>query len=141
MRRVTFIVGLPGSGKTFLARSMQGCGVTIVDDYAAQIKETSRDAVVSFIRKCNTPNLVITDPMACLSTPEQITSVLKEHLGPDIEVTFIAFENDLAAAWDNCVKRADGREIGRPYVEMLSKHYDPRTFTKDVLKVFGRAQF
>jgi ABC-type glutathione transport system ATPase component len=120
MREVTFIVGLPGSGKTTLAKTMVSDGVTFIDDFCVAVKHGH----AADLLKDATDRLVITDPKACLVQPDTIREKLT-HWGGECKVRFIAFENDVDACWDNVKARDDGRRISRQYLESLAKNYVP----------------
>ena len=118
MLRVTFILGLPGSGKTMLARSLMTEQSTLIDDFNQHL-----DAVAAFLT-APTPHLIITDPQACLSSPDRVRDVLEGMLGRCI-IEFIPFQNDPDRAWYNVRDRNDGRVILRDTIELYAKQYCP----------------
>ncbi len=118
MTRITFILGLPGSGKTHLAKSLMTSESTLIDDLNQNIVDVDK-----FIKN-PTPHLIITDPLAVRYTPEWITIKLKELFG-ECEVEFIPFENDPLTAYYNTKRRNDGRKISRASINTDSARYKP----------------
>lgn len=123
--KVIFIVGLPASGKTTLGQEIADRNNwTLLDDFSLiKDQEIPRDI-----------DLVITDPTACLASPENIQKTLEEILGK-IEISFIAFENDLEQCLQNNRQRG-GRTISDAYIRTLASRYDPKHFSEDIRPVF-----
>lgn len=121
MRDITFIIGLPGSGKTTLAESLVKEGVTLIDDFCVVVQAGEAPEVLQNAGD----KVVITDPKACLVKPQVILEKLEGWGGP-CKVRFIAFENDVEACWNNIKARDDGRRISLTYVKNLAKSYDPK---------------
>lgn len=105
---IVFIVGLPGSGKTCLGKTLQGR--VLIDD-------PKRVPTLN-------PNLkyVITDPHLCI--PKTFLQVSK--LYP--RAFYYLFKNDLHQCWLNTKGRNDGRSITYEYMQWLSNQYDPYRF-------------
>lgn len=134
MTMVTMIIGMPGSGKTYLAKELlHRHGGLLIDDLSQHVDEKY------FAIFCNTraSRIFITDPWAAMRPPEKITEKLRGWFGDDIEVVFIAFENDVDACLANCVLRNDGRIISRNTLEMISRAYNTALYD-DVRPVYGR---
>ncbi|MFA5071335.1 MAG: hypothetical protein WC511_03080 [Candidatus Pacearchaeota archaeon] len=130
MQKVIFIVGLPGSGKTFLGKRLQdafnsaGIKNLFIDDASTkdQIKivlglmksgETFKDLAFD-----NTEFLIITDPMLC---HKQAQEVAKESFH-GVTQTWVYFENNP----EQCVKNIHGRDervISPGWVTHLSQIY------------------
>lgn len=129
MIEVLVILGLPGSGKTYLANSLMDDQTTLFDDFD---KDVSR--VYAFYEN-RTPKVIITEPHLCLVTRETAVRKIKEWFGTgndaDIKISFISFANDPEAAWANICNRADGRTVSKHYVDHLSKHYSNRHWDQD----------
>lgn len=95
--KITLIIGLPGSGKTFLANELSGI---IVDDI------TSIDQLPDSANK-----LIITDVNFCdANIIERAEEMLRKRYD-DVEIKRIYFENDAVAARKNVEYRNDGRNV------------------------------
>lgn len=105
--KITVICGLPGSGKTFLARKLlKESGGSVLDD-----KFTAKDFkwVWPLVN-----HLYITDPMLCQKSVRSslihlIADTVEKGQWPDIE--WIWFDNDVEKAIENINRRRDGRII------------------------------
>jgi energy-coupling factor transporter ATP-binding protein EcfA2 len=102
---VVFIVGLPGSGKTHLARTLNG-RVLIDDPRRAPILIPST-------------KYVIADPHLC----EPGVFLQASRLYP--LAFYYLFTNDVEQCWLNIQRRDDGRDISYGYLLLLSRRYDP----------------
>lgn len=104
------MVGLPGSGKTYLSKTLNDR--ILIDDpkRAPNIK----------------PNLkyVITDTHLCL--PETFLQVI--NLYPF--ALYYLFENDVEQCWLNTQRRNDGRDISYEYMYLLSSKYEPYRYNQ-----------
>ena len=98
--KITLIIGLPGSGKTWLANELAEPTTAIIDDI------TSLDQLPD-----DAEELIITDVNFCDSTIlNQATAILRERYG-SISIERVYFENDAALARQNVERRNDGRNV------------------------------
>jgi GTPase SAR1 family protein len=136
VRKIIVIMGLPGSGKTYLANTFRKWNSKTIDDFNVKVQNNPllTWAIIRFSFWIN--RLIITDVVAITSTRENITSVLKERFGKFVEVEFIAFENNAAAAWTNVKRRNDGRKISQEFIREMSKRYRPEKFTDDIRPIY-----
>jgi KaiC/GvpD/RAD55 family RecA-like ATPase len=112
MRKITLIVGLPGSGKTHLALQMKGEdeGVVIVDDISS---------VSQLPEEFN--HLIITDVNFIFeNTREKAAAYLTERYSLPIE--WIFFENNPEKCVANVRYRNDGRKV-EAFINRFSPHY------------------
>jgi len=109
-RQLTLIVGLPGSGKTYLGEEISTkTGATFIDDP----KEVSVP---------NSGDVVISDCFFCRS--QTLESAI-EKLSPNFDkVAVIYFENDPVACRKNVEFRDDGREVSS-FITISSEKYFP----------------
>jgi predicted kinase len=98
------LVGLPGSGKSHLARHLESQGWFLVDDPSPQGGLTAVDAAVASGR-----NVVITDPHFCLPGVRAVADTYLRRSGA--EVIWEYFENDPEACRRNVAHRNDGRAV------------------------------
>ena len=95
--KITLIIGLPGSGKTYLANNLSGI---IIDDITS-IDQLPNDA----------NELIITDVNFCdVKILERAEEMLRERYG-NIDIKRIYFENDAEAVRKNVEYRNDGRNV------------------------------
>lgn len=95
--QITLIIGLPGSGKTYLANQMTG---VVIDDI------TSLDQLPNIVDK-----LIVTDVNFCdASILEKAEYILYERY-EDVKIERIYFENNVTAARENVKYRNDGRNV------------------------------
>lgn len=130
MQKVIFIVGLPGSGKTFLGNRLQdafnsaGIKNMFLDDASTkdQIKivlglmkseENFKDLAFD-----NAEFLIITDPMLCYKPAQEVAKASFSG----VTQTWVYFENNP----EQCIKNILGRDervISLGWVEHLSREY------------------
>lgn len=119
---ITLIVGLPGSGKTYLANQMKQEGEELIDDIKSvdQLPESG--------------SMIITDPHLCVpSTLDNALAFLKRRYPYHIfEIVF--FENDLEKALANVERRDDGRKV-TAFATRLASIYNP---PKDCIKIYSQ---
>lgn len=126
--KITFIVGLSGSGKSHLADKLGGD--LVIDDFDVAYRQD----LVGLLALCNgRQHLVITDPTAVAASPKAIVDRLTEMFG-DVDVTFIAFENDLAQCITNLSGRGDENEksVSRHAMVVMSGQYRPENFGQPI---------
>jgi hypothetical protein len=108
---ITLIIGLPGSGKSYLGRDL--CDTTnrpFFDD-------------ADTVPLLQSTGFIITHPMMCLITVRTaVVNSLKTHY-PDAQHTFLYFENDPHKARENAKRRADKPVFG--LISYLTRIYTP----------------
>jgi adenylate kinase family enzyme len=119
IKNVTFIVGLPGSGKTTYARSIMDDTYFLIDDPIRD--KTLFDQAV----KADKPNVIICDPLLIGKEPERIQNIIMERFGDNLDFEWIYFENNQRAAWFNHLKRNDDdpRHINEQWHKTMSDNY------------------
>lgn len=115
-KQATLLIGLPGSGKTYLGKNLTGF---FIDD-PKEKPELNHD------------KLVIADPNLCMeNVRKKAISYLQES---GYEVSFIYFENDPKQCLKNVENRNDGRKVENT-INILTKMYNiPKGITP--LKVY-----
>lgn len=99
--RVTLIAGLPGSGKTFLLRSMREEGATCIDDIRS----------LSDLPRQRVPWLAISDVNFCRQDARRSAEFeIARRFGP-IDLEWIFFENDPDQCRTNAMARMDSRDV------------------------------
>ena len=115
-KKVTFIVGLPGSGKSYYLKAHMKDfeGALILDDPSVTLVGTLQALLPIF------DQIVIVDPILCMKTRREIA----ERIFEGWKKTWIFFENDFKACWDNVQFRNDKRLVSQLYISTLSAMYD-----------------
>jgi len=117
-KKIILIVGLPGSGKTELARKMGGA---LLDDLSNNGGLEKIDVLVN----TNEPLIIITDPHLCRTEAREFAiRFLSEHASEYI-VEWIFFENNIEACRDNIQNRRvfGDLRIVETTLERLAKAY------------------
>ena len=119
MPTVTFIIGLPGSGKTHLAHRLKKINeafrpCVIYDD----LKKTELDALEEAVKQGK--DVILVDPWLCYPSTREIACKRIEEWGATIDEIF--FENDPEAALRNVRHRNDGRHV-ESFIKQTTKHY------------------
>lgn len=128
LKKIIFLVGLPGSGKTHYGNEISKKKDTIfLDDFNGNLNELS---IYSETYK----TIIIADPKLCRNVNNYIlkcTNIIKINFGK-IEIEWVLWENNIKKAWENVCKRNDGRKISYTFMESLSKQYKPPKITKKI---------
>lgn len=124
---IEFVIGLPGSGKTFLLVDFAKQGYDVYDD----IKSLDEIKVIS-----PTSNYIcLSSPMFC-DNEILLRAVSAARVKFSNAVPFFTFfENDPENCWKNIQRRNDGRLISKDFLYQLSKMYDT-TYRNYVIPVY-----
>ncbi len=115
MTKVLCIVGLPGSGKTFLANRLASklLDVKVIDDIRT-ISELPENG--------ETENLIIVDPNFCF---DEVRTRADQFLSKNYDVVeWLFFENSPEKCLVNVELRNDGRKV-EGLIRILHKNYHP----------------
>lgn len=113
-KKVMFVIGLPGSGKTYyMENTLKPKGFTLVDDIenTRQIPNDKNLIAISDVNLCV--------PEICLMAFHSVKSFLPEH-----NINFLTFENDPEKCKANVKYRNDGRDVMED-IDNLTKIYQP----------------
>ena len=115
-QRVRFLVGLPGSGKTYQARQLEAAGWVAVDDPKIVDGRAHIEAAIKTGK-----DVVIADPHLCrVSAREAAQTFLATF---DVEIEWVFFANDPETCWHNVQHRADDRAVSEMGVVRFSQAY------------------
>lgn len=113
--KVIFVVGLPGSGKTHLAKELAKNGYELFDDVGT---ETAKEDVINCLK--DGKDCIIVDPHFCSIGAREAAQKIAEKFSADIN--WIFFENNPEACLKNIMLRDDGRKVEN-FIKSLSKVY------------------
>lgn len=123
--KITLIVGLPGSGKTYYANTLAAPGVVIIDDFQRSDLDNLPDIN-------STKNLVIIDPHFCDSVILNFAqNVLKKQYGDNVIFELVYFENEPQKALRNIEFRNDGRKVVE-FIRHHTKIYNPPSDARSI---------
>lgn len=119
--RITVLVGLPGSGKTYLGNSLQNESRIYIDD----IRKDSLRTLKDLVEKQRFPDIIISDVWLCLEKDRGFASGWFSKHAPDYEVEWIFFENSPEKCLANVKRRnanGDCRKV-EGLIRQLAKEY------------------
>lgn len=134
MTKAIFIVGLPGSGKTYYAHQFANeIDAALFDDFKANaINDSSHfpfaETYAELINELRSgKNSIVSDIDFCKAEARSEASHCIKRLIPDVDIEWIFFENDPEKCCENIIRRAktEGRKQSGPLnaLEKYSKFY------------------
>ena len=113
-KKIIVLVGLPGCGKTYYGNKIKNDQIIFIDDI-----KTFKEIENNYNKY---DNFIMSDSHLCLKKNRDKAYKILKNMFSKIE--FIFWENDLEKAWNNVVKRNDGRKISKHFVKFLSNNYN-----------------
>jgi predicted kinase len=130
--KITFIVGLPGSGKTHLGKAMSTKDTIFIDDFQRG-KVNFKEMLIESLNQG--ADIILTDPLLCLKSSQEKALELISEYNYDIE--WIFFENNIQKCTNNISYRKindnDDRKVLITLKHLHSNYYIPNSIsTKDI---------
>lgn len=123
--KIIIIVGLPGSGKTYLGKELSQGG-DFIDDISIHGLKSLENVTKDL--------LVITDPYLCRQTDRTKAQIILSKKFPNCKIEWIYFENDVQKCINNVNKRfnnGDKRKV-LGLIAILSKEYNPPFYARKI---------
>lgn len=123
--KVIFIVGLPCSGKTTLAKKLASVSNAILLDDASKLFDKEQMKIKILIGNQENRDVIFTDVYLCKEETRQRAEEWIKSLNLSIEIKYIFFENDKDKCLLNMKHRmdqGDTREV-KGSINMFSKLY------------------
>ena len=115
--KIICVGGLPGSGKTYLGKSIaEKYGYILFDDINNKTITTLKEALK------DNKSVIITDTYFCLLEDRINAEKLFKLICPACEIEWILFENDPETCRKNVEFRNDGRKVDM-HINNLTKDY------------------
>ena len=124
LNKLIILVALPGSGKTYWAKSNIPSDGMFIDDIN-DIKQLIEASV-------NYKTILMADPHLCNDRVREIAKSKIMGLFPNLIVEWVYWENAPDKAWKNVCNRNDEREISEAFIKTLAKSYNPPTIDHPV---------
>ena len=121
--KIIFLVGLPGSGKTYLGKQLESDTSLFIDDISI-----SNDGLTSLINAINSNNyktIIVADVFLCKHFERILAFSFLRYINYSGDIEWIFFENDPEKCLKNVEKRADGRKVERLIMELSKKYTIP----------------
>lgn len=122
MYNITFVIGLPASGKSYYCRELsEMTGGVVFDDFSLH-----KDGYINMFKEHRYSNLIINDPYLCFVDEVRIKSKIVELLEIeelDCEFKFIYFTNEPEQCLINARSRSD--KIVTNFIKECSRVYEP----------------
>lgn len=111
-----FLVGLPGSGKTYFGKRIEtfNNNVKFIDDVSMKGLDSLKNIIEPFV--------IIADVFLCREEERAVAIKVIKTLFPDCFIEWVFFENNPQKCQNNVKHRNDGRKV-ESLIEELSKEY------------------
>lgn len=119
--KITVLVGLPGSGKTYLGNSLQNENRIYIDD----IRKDTLGSLRKLVEKQKFPDIIISDVWLCEEKERNKCKAWLSWHAPDYEIEWIFFENSPDKCLENVKRRnanGDCRKV-EGLIRQLTKEY------------------
>jgi thymidylate kinase len=116
-KQIICIVGLPGSGKTTLARKMKKYGGGILLD---DLKNIIWLKLVMFL---GVVTIYVTHPNLCLARERKSFEQKIKEINPNYKISWMFFENNPENCWKNVQARKDKRNISKNEIKYYYNNY------------------
>lgn len=128
---IVCLVGLPGSGKSYLADNYRRRGFVIVEDPRKLIEITHAAKAVTATKA---PGMVISDPHLCREPNRRLAEALFTEFGWPL--VWIYFANDPDACRANVARRATTGDTRRvtTSIDLFSRNYRPPADARPVYR-------
>jgi hypothetical protein len=123
MARVTFIIGLCGSGKTHLAEKLQEeTGAELFDDFVERLT-TDLPILLRYLKEGR--DCIVQEIGFCFAEEREVIDRALRHQLPGVGIEWICFENDLESAnWNVCHRTNKGKpELHLEINERVHRQY------------------
>ena len=115
--KIIFLVGLPGSGKTYLGKQLESDSNIFIDDISKCGLKLLQDALTN-----NYKSIIIADCFLCKRSERILALNFLQNNYYSGEIEWIFFENNPEKCFRNVDKRADGRAV-KGLIKHLSGQY------------------
>lgn len=128
-KEIILIIGLPGSGKTEYARTLN---IPVIDDPEVNYP-TQREMLIR-VKELLSDNLKI-----CITTPSLCNTYIRKGAEKLLtkktkaKISFIFFANDPEQCRINVAARNDGRKV-EEYISRLTETYNPPQVDREVYR-------
>ena len=120
--KIVFLVGLPGSGKTFLGNELSQSDGQFIDDISLPGQFDQLEKAIDFL----VPKVFIADVFLCREVERTKAVSTIKRLGikykAECEIEWLFFETAPEKCIKNVEKRADGRAV-TGLIQTLTKEY------------------
>lgn len=133
MAKVTFILGLCGSGKTFLANQLkEETGAEIFEGVAGSHNPSGMSDMLDRLRR-GMDCIVEEIAYCCSHSRAAVVNVLRSQV-PEVQIEWICFENDLAGANWNVEHRADAaKQDIQGHIDINGKYHCVYTYPQGAI--------
>lgn len=107
MAKITFVLGLAGSGKSFYAQKLKEA--TRAEIFEGVVHNKSLPTIVQCLK--DGKDCIVEEIAYCDSTTRENVVTHLRSQAPGADIAFVCFENDLASANWNLTQRTNKRDV------------------------------